>query len=344
MKRVHLYTSVLVVLAGWFTAADGLAQAPVVVVPNVFKSTFGTTAHATPFGRTKYFGQHWYRGDSLPPVMLIRNLGYRTPRGVTYAARTITIEIVLDNSSVAAGGLSKTFTANLSSTPTTFFKLKQLSLPAVTNNQTPDQPNPWIAGDAVLVYRGPNLLVQTDVQTSTTPSSTGYQCDGFSEGGNVFTTGASCGKSTLTWQQSGTSNSLIVTGAPASAPVVLHVGFDNRTFGGAQLPLDLGAFGMTNCSLMLNPLTTATLTADANGRAALTGTVPPPPTAVMLFVQASHPEPAANPANHVATNLVSSILGRNGIGDYVYNWTTFGPIAQYGPYYPTMYGQVLLLR
>ncbi len=42
--------------------------------------------------------------------------------------------------------------------------------------------------------------------------------------------------------------------------------------------------------------------------------------------------------------MASSILGTNGLGDYVYNWTTFGPTAQYGPYYPTMYGQILLLK
>ncbi len=343
MKRICLVTSALPLFAGWLTTTVCPAQAPL-VVPNIFRGTFAPTAHSTPLGRTKYFGQHWYRGDSLPAVFPIRYLGYRTPRGATYSARNIVIGIVLDNSRIAVGGLSKTFTANLSSSPTTFFKLKQLSLPAVTNNQTPDQPNPWIAGDAVMVYLGPNLLVQTDVQTSTTPSTTGYLCDGFSAGGNVFTTGTSCGKSRLVWQQSGSSHSLAVTGAPASAPVVFHVGIDNRSFGGAPLPLDLGALGMTNCSLMLNPLVTAILTADSSGRASLTGTLTPPSPAVMVFVQASHPEAAANPANYVATNMASSILGTNGLGDYVYNWTTFGTTAQYGPYYPTMYGQILLLK
>ena len=100
---------------------------------------------------------------------------------------------------------------------------------------------------------------------------------------------------------------------------------------------------MTNCTLDLRPSITATQISDSSGRTTLTGTVVPS-VALMVYAQAAHPEPTTNPANFVSTNMMSSIVGTSGLGDYVYNWTAFGPTAQYGPYYPTSYGQVLLLR
>lgn len=346
--RHHIFVSAAGLLAGACAGlsclASGLsAQASPVTVPKVFRGGFGNTWALAPFGRTKYFGQFWYRGDSVPASMPITQVGFRARRGASYAAAVTRIQIVLDNTSVDSANLSRTFAANLSKTPTTFFKLKNLNLPAVSNNQNPDLATPWIPGDQVMLFRGPHLIVQADVQTSAGPASTGYDVDAFIAARLLlYNTGKSCGASKLDHGYSGNYD-LTVTGAPASAPVTFHVGLDNQRSRGANLPVDLGVIGMTNCELYLDPFIAVTVMADAAGRATLSARVPSPAPSIPVFTQAAHPQPSANPANYVSTNLVSAMFGTFGVANWLYNWTSFGPTAQYGPYSSSR-GPIVLLK
>lgn len=346
MPSIRRTSAALLIASPFLTLIDSVeAQTAPVTVPKVFRDTFSNFGgrHYGPLARTKYFGQSWYRGDSMPRIMPITHLGFRPPQGVSFTARNIRVEFILDNSKNTTGNLSKTYAANLSSRPTVFMRMKTVSLPAVNNHQDPNQPAPWFPGDTPMIYTGPHLLVQTDIQTSSTPTATGYLVDGFNYRLNVYQTGTSCGRSKLVWNQSTTSHSLVVSSAPPSTPVTFHFGLDNGRFSGTPLPLDLGLLGMTNCKLMLDPVLTTTKTTDATGRAILTAPLTLPSSALMVFVQASHPEANANPANYVATNMASTILGRIGLGNYVYSWTSFGPTAQHGPY-NSMYGQIMLFK
>lgn len=125
---------------------------------------------------------------------------------------------------------------------------------------------------------------------------------------------------------------------------MFHLGLDNQYFGGTRLPFDLSVIGMTGCKLLLEPILATTVAANAAGQASLSIRLPSPlpSSAVMAFVQASHPEPSKNPANYVTTNMASAIIGTAGLSNHVYNWTSFGPTAQYGPY-PIHCGQVMIL-
>jgi hypothetical protein len=335
-------------LAIALTADIATAQQPTVTIPRNFARVFSNSNIVTPFGRTKYFGQTWYRGDSLPKPFLMTQIGFRTGPNVSYSAMTIKFEFVLDNSKVTFGTLSKTFSANLTQSATTFYKMKNLNVPAVNKNQDPMKPVVWLPGDQVMVFTGPNLIVQNDIQTSTSASSTGWTVEGYSMStgapSRIHSVGTSCGKSTLSSAYANNQYTLTVTGAPASTPVTFYVGLDNqRRLGGGPLPVDLGVIGMTNCLLELEPLAAIPVTSNASGSATLSATLNPPTSSFFAFIQAAHAEQSANPANYVATNMESTLFGAAGISTYVYNWTTFGPTAQFGPY-NTNRGQVMLIR
>ncbi len=345
MKPTAMYLTGLV-LGITLTAEMTSAQQPPITVPRNFARVFSNSNILTPFGRTKYFGQTWYRGDSLPKVFPISQMGFRTGPNATYSATTVKIEIVLDNTKIAWGGLSTTFSANLTQSATTFYKLKNLSVPAVANNQDPVKPAVWIPGDQTMLFLGTNLIVQTDIQTSTTPSSTGWNVEGYSMGSTprIHSVGTSCGKSILSSSYANGQYTLSVTGAPASAPVTFYVGLENqRPSGGGALPIDLTAAGMTKCLVQLEPLAAITVAANSSGNATLGASLPLPASAFAAFIQAAHPEQGANPANYVVTNMESALFGSAGTSNYVYNWTTFTGSAQYGPY-TTSRGQIMLLR
>jgi hypothetical protein len=330
------------------TAATSSAQQPPITVPRNFARTFSNTDLPTPFGRTKYFGQTWYRGDSMGGSFPIRQIGFRTGPNATYSATTVKLAFVLDNSQLGFAGLTTNFVTNLSSSATTFYSLKNLSVPAANKNQDPTKPAVWIPGDQVKVFTGPHLIVQADVQTGTTASATGWNTEGYFMNNvsdtRVDSVGTSCGKSTLTSSYVSPRYTLTVTGAPASAPVTFYIGVDNqRLAGGSRLPFDLSGTGMRNCLLQLDPLAAVTVTADASGKATMGATVHAPASAFYAFIQAAHPEQGTNPANYVATGMEAVMAGGAGVSTYVYNYTTFGTQAQYGPY-PTNRGQIMLFR
>lgn len=100
---------------------------------------------------------------------------------------------------------------------------------------------------------------------------------------------------------------------------------------------------MTKCFLELEPLAALTVQANASSQATLSAPLNPPANSFFAFIQAAHPEQAANLANYVSTNMESTLFGAAGISTYVYNWTTFTPTAEYGPY-NTNRGQVMLIR
>lgn len=325
--------------AAFSSTATAQTTSVPITVPSLYKNTFATTRNLLPYGRTKSFIQTWYSGTNLPNNTVVTAMGIRTNRGATQAARTHKLEIVLDSTKTTFSGISKTFTQNLSAKPTTFFKMKNLSLPAFTNHQDPNQPVVWIPGNTVFIYTGPNLLVQFDVQTGTSPSSLPYYSDSYI-GSPMASSGKSCGKSTLS-QRVGTTYDLTVSGAPATVPVLFHVGLNNQTSNGARLPVDLSIIGMKNCNLYLHPL--LTVGALTNGSGSVTLNAPRTVGAFTGFVQASHPETGANTANYVATNMVGRMFSGTGISTYLYNWSSFGPTAQYGPYSSNR-GAVLLFR
>lgn len=233
---------------------------------------------------------------------------------------------------------AKSFAGNLSNSPTVFFKMANISVPAASSNPDPTKPTNWIPANQVMVFNGPNLIVQTDVQTSTSAGSTGYNIEGYVGTNLLYSRGKSCGNSSLASNYDRTNYALTVTGAPANAPVLFHVGIDNY-----HNPVDLALLGMNGCELYVKPLVVASLNANGSGVATLVAPLTQPTTAFFGFVQASHPQAGANPANYVSTNMRSAMFGNAGISTYAYNWTTFTATAQYGPYSTTR-GQIMLFR
>ena len=51
----------------------------------------------------------------------------------------------------------------------------------------------------------------------------------------------------------------------------------------------------------------------------------------------------STPAGLVSSNVAGAEVGHLGLTNYLYNWDTFTPTAQYGPY-TTNRGAVILLR
>lgn len=346
MKHFHLSVFLLPVSLLGLSQTDQLAaqSRTVTTVPAVYTDAFTNSDILTPFGRTKYFGQTWYSGKGLPSILPVTQLGFRTGPARTYAALQCKIEIVLDNSQVQFNTLSKTFTANLSSAPTTFLPMTTLNVPAANQNQDPNTPALWIPGSTVFLYTGPNLICQTDVQTAATPSSTGYNVEGYSMSTatpfKLVSRGQGCGNGSLTHAYTATSQqySLNASGVGATMPVLMHLGVSPL-----RTPVDLGIMGMNGCELYQLPLVSLGLLSDGAGNAVLQGTLPATLPTSLVFAQASHPQPGANPLGYAATNGTAALLGADEISTYVYNWTTFSATAQYGPY-TTNRGQVMLMR
>ncbi len=298
--------------------------------------------------RTKAFIQTWYHGQSVPLGSIFTQIGWRyDSAAVSSVGFTHQMELVLDNTTATFSTLSTTFANNLSATPTTFLPLTTVNWPASPSGGL--DPAMWIPGNQPFFFTGPHLLVQADVQTEATPRAlTGFNSDSYAGSSNLAQLGSpGCATSSL-----GVTNTLnganydvrfALTGGPPNSTAVFLLGADNQAFAGANiLPLDLGFMGMTGCRLGVNPLATFSLPTDGTGSASLQGPVAViPGVAQQLFAQCAH---AGNtPIGLVTTNLAGSEVGIDGLSNYVYNWTIFGPTAQYGPY-PSNRGAVILLR
>ncbi len=327
-------------------SAIAQAQTPPTTLPKFYTNTTAPDALSIPLGRTKFFGQTWYRGDSLVRNSWIRQIGWRTDEHSASKAETVRLEIVLDNTGTSWNGLQKTFANNLTA-PVTFFSMKTVNLPATPMVPNPNVPSVWIPGDAPFRYRGPNLIVQVDNQTSANPGTSRYRLDGFSQDGGIFwnmQSGQGCSAAELTSNY--TANNYIwrlqVTSAPPGSNVTFYLGWDNQKWGGKLLPYDLTTSGMPGCDMGINPIWNINRTADATGTATLDLRYRAGGNALILFGQAFHSH-HNNAAGIATTNVASTLLGAQGVANYLYNWDRFGPQAQYGPY-STNRAPILLVK
>jgi len=219
-----------------------------------------------------------------------------------------------------------------------------VNLPAQNGPSDADVPALWLVGDRPFVFRGPHFLVQVDVQSSATPTSTPYRTDGYemvrTTQHGVSETG--CSGSLVASDLSGIW-SLQVTGALPNGPVLFMLGRENTLLAGSvPLPLDLGSLGMNGCVLGVDPLLIVPLAADPSGKATLSIPFVLGLESAVIHVQAVTGT-TSNLVGFGTTNAAHSILGKDGLSAYVFNWTTFTPTAEYGPFMRNT-GEVLLLR
>lgn len=104
--------------------------------------------------------------------------------------------------------------------------------------------------------------------------------------------------------------SLGLAGLPASTAGFLFLGFNDKTFGGLPLPLDLALLGMPGCPLSQDVLFGFGYAADASGAAAQVLPVPNDPALAGLpaFWQSFVAAPGATPGGMVLTNGLSTVL------------------------------------
>lgn len=333
---------VLTALAPHVTAQPNLR---VRTAPRAFTDTYAPGANLLPFARSRVFIQYWIHGGELKKNWPIIWLGWRVDNNVSNAPVSYDMEIVLASTTKGFATLSKTFKNNLGNSPTTFFKRKKINLPAQNRPTNPNQPALWIQGDQPFVFKGPNLIIQvdgkngvnsryyTDAYSMSTRSSTLHVsgtkgCDGSRLQGS-FTTGSA-------------TYTLRLTGGRPNRPAVLLLGLDNRELpGGLPLPFDLGVIGAPGCKLGVAPLAAAPVVLNAAG-SMTTSTVTGFAQTFTLFSQVAI-SGAQNRLGWSLSNVNASVMGAAGLTNYLYNWTTFGATAQYGPY-STNRGPVLLTR
>lgn len=336
--------SLLAPIAALSALAALPAQSHTRTLPKAFTGWYGGTAYTATLARTKFFIQTWFRGDGLRASSPIQQLGWRPPR--LAPPQQHTLEIVLANTTATYATLSTTFQNNLGSNPTVFFTLKTVNLPPQNGTADPDTPALWLIGDRPFTFTGPHLLVQVDVQTSPIPATTGYFTDGYELSDpsqalhGVSETGCSgslvAGYATGNW-------SLGVAGATANGPVLFLVGSENTLLGGSvPLPLDLTSLGMNGCVLAVDPLVIVPVLANAAGAASLTVPFALGPDSTVVHAQALVAT-TATPAGFGTTNAAHSILGKDGLSAWLFNFDVFGPVAQWGPF-PYSTAEVLLIR
>lgn len=322
-----------------------------VTLPKLHKDSYAASGNLLPIARTKSFIQTWYHGQNLPLGTVVTQIGWRYDQSASSTTGIAhTMAVVLDNSPATIATFSNNYAGNLSATPVTFLPMQTVNWPAAPAGGL--DPALWLPGNAPFVFTGPNLIVQVDVQTETTPRSlTGLNADAIIMSATspwlIAVDAPGCASSSLSATASYAAPTVNLTFAlnngPANNQVVFLLGADNQAFGGATiLPLDLGFLGMAGCKLGLDPITTVTLPTDGAGSAQLPAPVPViPSVAQTLFAQGLH---VGNTAlGLVTTNTVGVVIGEQGLMNYAYSWTNFGPTAEFGPY-PTARGAVMLMR
>ena len=317
---------------------------PAHTIPKVFSGTYAPGAHSLPLARSRGFTQFWYRGSDLPPPLLVRAIGWRVDEDTTVQAMSLKLEIVLSNTAKTATNLSMTFADNLQK-QVLFSKMRWWNLPVQNRPSNPDHPALWMTGDRPFIFTGPNFIVQVDHQTTTVPITTLYFTDGYAMPVTPhfhMTSGKSCAGTDLiaSFDTGASTYTLSLAGAPANVPAVLFLGTENRRLGTARLPLDLSAFGAPGCWLGLAPIISIPLKTDASGRLLLTAKARLRNST--LYSQAAT-RTNSNVLGYATSNVAHSILGNQGLSTYLYNWSRFGPQAQYGPFL-TNRGVVTLLR
>ncbi len=127
-------------------------------------------------------------------------------------------------------------------------------------------------------------------------------------GGGLSPTLAVLGTSTPTI---GTTFNLRVQGLSASVlATVGAIGFQNTTWNGSPLPVDLSTIGMTGCSLWVDPVLTTVLTQTLT-TAAMPIVLPNSSSIIgaALFAQAFPLAANVNPAGILATGAIEAIVG-----------------------------------
>lgn len=316
-------------------------------IPDAFTGVMAGSANLAPLARTKVFMQTWYDASNLGPVPLLE-MGFRLSNNANGAAMQQKMEITLCNTTATFSTLSTTFANNLTK-PTVFVAMKTINFPAATPNTDPNKAVLWVKGDTPFVFLGPHLIVQFDVQTAATPGSNGvYYVDAYSMN-SVTTTihtsqGSNCTPASLTASNAGNTWKVDVSGAPASSPVIYMIGFSKTRFAGAvPLPLDLSGLGMPGCTVDIDPLLFFPFSTNASGQASVS--LPYTTTTGVKLVPMAQciVADSSKPVGFATTNAATSILNGTGLSTYLYNWTAFGPTAQYGPY-TTNRGACLLFK
>lgn len=102
-----------------------------------------------------------------------------------------------------------------------------------------------------------------------------------------------------------------LTGIPAGAPAVVHLGLSATTlYGIIPLPLDLTPLGATGCTLYTDIAVSLPMAASANGaQLSLPLCLCPSLLGSVLYCQALAADPRANPAGLVTSNAGVAVFG-----------------------------------
>ncbi|GEM_PF-6021845 len=326
----------VVVLLGLGAASPLAGQSRVYTIPEAFHGSFAAGGSYFPFARTRGLIQTWYSGSQIPRgLKTMKEIGWRQDAWTKTGATTHRAEIKLENTKIGFTGLQATFAKNLVS-PTTFFSMKTISLPALGAPVDPDKPAAWIKGDRPFTYTGPNLLVQVDVRTKTTYASVpGLGFNSFAMGRRPmhWISHRSCGGK-LAGIDAGPYWQIDLSGVKPKSPAALLVGL-------RLLPVDLGSLFGRGCRAVVEPLLVIPTATDALGKARFLLPYAPAPAALVAHAQVLHR--GATSTGWATTNAVHSILSWNGVSTYLYNWSRDGSIAESGPF-PTNRGTVLLVK
>lgn len=127
--------------------------------------------------------------------------------------------------------------------------------------------------------------------------------------------GTSCSSATIGWRgmpDTGDTFNVTLAGAPANSLVGLFVGFSDRKWASAGLPLPqkLSALGARNCALWASPDLTFTAVTDNAGNASFPIQIPNSAAynGVRLYAQAFIPQPGVNPLGITFTRALRIVI------------------------------------
>lgn len=265
-------------------------------------------------------GQYLFRAANLPGKPgLVRSVGFAA---ATTSGPYVYKALVIRLGHNTTGTLGASFSGNIQGPALTVFNVFNASWPVVANTWSP------IPLQRPFIYNGTdNIVVDiTAIGSHLSPKSgfhTGADPRAYSRTFVAVGDLKPYGKGCLGSNQKTPAVALLchpmvgsqifdvgLTDAPASGAAVLLGGASNASFAGIPLPLDLGPFGATGCSLYTSILYTGGAVADPSGAALVPLGIPYDPIfhGVSVFFQWLMPDAQANPLGLITSDGLEAVL------------------------------------
>ena len=276
------------------------------VAPPEYAEHWGVVRSHSPWRASFQTAQLLVNRAGLPPQLTvgrgITQIGWRPSRGQPARfGRSFPFQIGLYDTSLTDATLQTNFAANQAASSGRIVFDQVISLPTV-DYQNPTRAFHMLPLQAPYTFQGPNLLVHADCRDSLNFADTWFidGCGAF-DTATVALGNTNCGAARAGVLPGQSTYGLQLFSAPAGTAAIGMFATSIVSSAGLPLPIALDALGASGCSLLVDPIVSVPVAADAQGNVQLNfpyGLIP------KLYLQWLVNEPGANALGWTSTQAV----------------------------------------